>query len=97
LGASNGGEERSVGNTYYVPVLASKAGTLALRTGRLRSSERIGIAFTSEVSFRLAMGWSGRWVRLDDQALKAILAPLGVEHFRVDPRLARDPTPLQAG
>ena len=86
-----------MGNTYYVPVLASKAGTLALRTGRLRSGERIGIAFTSEASFRLAMGSSGRWVRLDGQALKAILAPLGVNHFRVDPRLALDPTLLQAG
>lgn len=86
-----------MGNTYYVPVLASKAGTLALRTGRLRSGERIGIAFTSEASFRLAMGSSGRWARLDGQALKAILAPLGVKHFRVDPRPAVDPNLLQAG
>jgi hypothetical protein len=71
--------------TFLVPVKSSKAGTLALRTGRLPSGERIGLAFTSEASFLLAMGPSQRWVRLSDRALRAMLTPLGVEHFRVDP------------
>jgi hypothetical protein len=74
-----------VGNTYFVPVQASKAGMLVLRTGRLRSGERIGLAFTSEASLRLTLGPS-RWALLDGQALKDMLVPLGVEHVRIDPR-----------
>ena len=80
-----------MGNTYFVPVQASKAGTLAQRTGRLRSGELVGLAFTSEVSFRLTMGPAGQWARLDGQALKDMLAPLGVERFWVDPVLGSDP------
>jgi hypothetical protein len=80
-----------VANTYFVPVQASKAGTLTLRTGRLGSGERVGLAFTSENSFRLTMGPSERWAHLDGQALKDMLAPLGVEHFMVDPRPAPEP------
>ena len=83
-----------MGNTYFVPVQASKAGTLALRTGRLRSGERVGLAFTSEVSFRLTMGPAGQWARLDGRALKDMLAPLGVERFWVDPVLGADPALL---
>jgi hypothetical protein len=75
-----------VGNTYLVPVQASKAGALVLRTGRLRSGERIGLAFTSETSLRLALGSWEQWAVLDGQALKDMLAPLGVKHVRVDPR-----------
>ena len=44
--------------TFFVPVRASKAGTLALRTGRLPSGERVGLAFTSEASLLLTMGSS---------------------------------------
>lgn len=83
-----------MGNTYFVPVQASNAGTLALRTGRLRSGERVGLAFTSEDSFRLTMGPAGRWARLDGQALKDMLAPLGVERFWVDPVLGSHPALL---
>ena len=88
MGASIGREEWEcpVGNTYFVPVQASEAGTLTLRTGRLGSGERVGLAFTSENSFRLTMGPSGRWAYLDGQALKDMLAPIGVEQFMVDPR-----------
>jgi hypothetical protein len=73
-------------HTFFVPVRTSKAGTLALHTGRLNSGERIGLAFTSEASLLLTLGPSQQWVRLDGQALKDMLAPLGVEHVRVDPR-----------
>jgi hypothetical protein len=45
-----------VRQTYFVPVRESQAGTLALRTGRLRSGERVGLAFTSEASLLLTMG-----------------------------------------
>ncbi len=72
-------------DTFFIPVRESKAGTLALQTGRLRTGERVGLAFTSEESLLLAMGTSLQWVRLDGQALNDMLAPLGVRHIRVDP------------
>ena len=72
-------------DTFFVPVRESRAGTLALQTGRLRSGERVGLAFTTESSLQLTMGSSLRWVRLGGQALKDMLAPLGVRHIRVDP------------
>jgi hypothetical protein len=75
-----------VRRTFFVPVRTSKAGTLALQTGRLRSGERIGLAFTSEASLLLTLGPSQEWIRLGGQALKDMLAPLGVEHLRIDPR-----------
>jgi hypothetical protein len=70
---------------FLVPVRASKAGTLALETGRLRSGERIGLAFTSETALLLTMGPSQRWIQLDREALTDMLAPLGIQHIRVDP------------
>jgi hypothetical protein len=77
-----------VRNTFFVPARTSKAGTLALQTGRLLTGERIGLAFTSEASLLLTLGPSQQWIRLDERALKDMLAPLGVEHVRVDPRPA---------
>ena len=73
-------------STFFVPVAASKAGTLALRTGRLRSGERVGLAFTSEASLLLALGPAQQWIHLGGYALRDMLAPLGVEQVRVDPR-----------
>ena len=70
---------------FFVPVRESGAGTLALQTGRQRSGERVGLAFTTEDSLLLTMGSSRRWVRLGGQALRDMLAPLGVRHIRVDP------------
>jgi hypothetical protein len=75
-----------VTHPFFVPVRTSKAGTLALRTGRLESGERIGLAFTSDAALLLTMGPAQQWIQLDGQALTDMLAPLGVEHVRVDPR-----------
>ncbi len=75
--------------TYFVPVhgtASAPQGTLALRTGRLRSGERIGLAFTCEASLLLTLGPCQQWIRLDEEALFDMLTPLGVEHIRVDPR-----------
>jgi hypothetical protein len=80
-----------VADTFFIPVRESKAGTLALQTGRLRTGERVGLAFTTEASLLLTMGSAPRWVRLGSQALKDMLAPLGVRHIRVDP------VPLRSG
>src|ERR1700730_13584368 len=86
-------EECSVRQTYCVPVRESQAGTLALRTGRLTSGERVGLAFTSEASLLLTMGPSQQWVRLAAQPLRDMLAPLAVQCVRFDPRPASELRP----
>jgi hypothetical protein len=75
-----------VRHTFIVPVRKSQAGSLALQTGRLRSGERVGLAFTSEAFLLLTLGPSQEWIRLGGQALRDMLVPLGVEQVRVDPR-----------
>ena len=70
--------------TFFVPVRTSKAGTVAVRTGRLRSGERVGLAFTSETSLARTLGRSQQWIHLSGAALADMLAPLGVEHIRID-------------
>jgi hypothetical protein len=80
-----------VADTFFVPVRESRAGTLALQTGRLRSGERVGLAFTTEDSLLLTMGSSRRRVRLGGEALRDMLAPLGVRHVLVDPVPSRSP------
>jgi hypothetical protein len=75
-----------VRRTFFVPVRKSKAGSLALQTGRLRSGERVGLAFTSEASLLLTLGPSQAWIRLSGQVLTDMLVPLGIGQVRVDPR-----------
>ena len=75
---------RSMRNTFFVPVWTSEAGTLALRTGRLLSGRRVGLAFTSEALLVSTLGPALQWVELDGQALKDMLAPLGVKQVRID-------------
>jgi hypothetical protein len=77
------------GHAFFVPVSATSCGTLALRTGRLASGERIGLAFTSEDSLRAVLGPWQQWTYLCEQALHGMLAPIGVDQVRVDPRPAR--------
>ncbi len=79
--------------TYFVPVRESHAGTLALRTRRLVSGERVGLAFTSEASLLLTMGPYQHWVRLAAQPLRDMLAPLDVQCVRIDPRPSGEPSP----
>jgi hypothetical protein len=86
-----------VRQTYFVPVRESQAGTLALRTGRLPSGERVGLAFTSEASLLLTMGPFQQWVRLAAEPLRGMLAPLGVQYVRIDPRPACEPRPASPG
>jgi hypothetical protein len=84
-------EENSVRHTYFVPVRANNAGTLTLQTGRLRSGERVGLAFTTDSSLALTLGPAQRWIRLDLEALTEMLVPLGVEHVRIDPHRVGEP------
>jgi hypothetical protein len=74
-----------VKHTLFVPIRTSDTGTLILRTGRLRSGERVGLAFSSEASLLLALGPSQAWIHLGGQALKDMLAPLGIKNIRIDP------------
>jgi hypothetical protein len=89
-----------VHHAYFVPVHSATSpqeGTLALRTGRLLSGERIGLAFTCEASLLLTLGPCQEWIRLDEEALLDMLTPLGVEHIRVDPRPAAELEARNAG
>jgi hypothetical protein len=96
-------EECPVRQTYLVPVRESQAGTLALRTGRLTSGERVGLAFTCEASLLQTMGPFQQWIRLAAEPLRDMLAPLGVQCVRIDPRPAGElkpaglPQPQAAG
>jgi len=76
-----------VRRALYVPVRANRAGTCTLRTGRLESGERIGLAFTSAAALSRTLGPGQQWVNLCDESLRDMLAPLGIGHFRVDPLL----------
>jgi hypothetical protein len=73
-------------HVYLVPVRTSAANTLAVRTGRLPSGERVGLAFTSEARLLLTLGPAQEWIHLACDALRELLAPLGVRHVQVDPR-----------
>jgi hypothetical protein len=70
---------------FLIPVRTSTAGTIAVRTGRLGSGERVGLAFTSEASLARALGPAQRSIHLAGEALAEMLAPLGIEHMVIDP------------
>jgi len=74
-----------------VPVRESGLGTLALRTGRLPSGQRVGLAFTSEASLLSVLGPGQPWIRLHENAMRDMLVPIGVDHIRVDARLSAAP------
>jgi hypothetical protein len=79
-----------VKGVFLVPVRTSATGTVALRTGKLLSGDRVGLAFTSEASLLLTLGPSQEWIRLGDEALKGMLAPLGIRDVRIDPHPAAE-------
>ncbi|WP_446219173.1 SAV_915 family protein [Micromonospora sp. IBHARD004] len=45
---------------------------------------RVGIAFTRPERLVTAMGENQRWLRLSESALRAMLAPLGIDRIQVD-------------
>jgi hypothetical protein len=77
---------------FIVPVAPGRAGALALRTGRLPSGQRTGLAFTSEAALRAVLGPQQPWVRLSEPALRDLLAPLGILQIRLDPLALRSPS-----
>jgi hypothetical protein len=72
-------------HTFLIPVRTCAAGTLSLRTGRLVSGERVGLAFTSEASLTRTLGPSQQRIHLAREALADMLEPLGIEHTIIDP------------
>jgi hypothetical protein len=72
-------------HTFLIPVRTCAAGTLALRTGRLVTGERVGLAFTSEASLRRTLGPSQQWIHLARKPLADMLGPVGIEHIIIDP------------
>ncbi len=72
-------------HTLYVPVRMSEAGVLTLRTGRLESGERTGLAFTSQDALSRTLGPAQQWASLGEEPLRDMLAPLGIRRLRVDP------------
>jgi uncharacterized protein (AIM24 family) len=80
-----------------VPVRTG-SGMVCLRCGRLPTGERVGIAFTTEARLAGVMGAGQAWMHLTGQAMKVLLAPLGVNRIQVDPGLVEAglPTSLLA-
>ena len=72
-------------HTLYVPVRTGDAGVLTLRTARLESGERTGLAFTSQDALARTLGPAQPWVNLAEPSLRDMLAPLGIRQLRVDP------------
>jgi hypothetical protein len=61
------------------------SGMVSLRCGRLPSGERVGIAFTAEASLTRVMGAGQPWIHMSAEAMRDMLAPLGVTRIQVDP------------
>lgn len=80
-------------HTLYVPVRMSEAGVLTLRTGRLESGERTGLAFTSKDALSRTLGSAQQWASLGEEPLRDMLAPLGIRRLRVDPLPSGPPGP----
>ena len=84
-----GGEEGRMSakgdcHLLFVPVRESGSGALALRTGRLPSGPRVGLAYTSAAALLSALGPGQSWIRLHEDAMRDMLEPAGIDQIRVD-------------
>lgn len=59
----------------------------AVRLGVDRVGERVGLAFTTVVHLRRAMGAEQHWIVVDESALRDMLGALGVDRVVVDPTM----------
>ena len=75
----------------FIPVRESRAGMLALRTGRLPSGQRVGLAFTSATSLLSELGPGQPWIRLHEDAMRDMLSPAGIDEIKVDACLSALP------
>ena len=74
----------SASRVLVVPVHAGP-GMASLRCGRLPGGERVGIAFTTQASLDRVMGTGQPWIHISAEAMRDMLAPLGVTRIQVDP------------
>ncbi|MFF4383792.1 SAV_915 family protein [Kitasatospora sp. NPDC001547] len=73
---------------WHVPVTASGTGsTTALRLFRLRDGRRCAVGFSSLEALTALLGPDQAHTELGEPALRALLAPLGIDALVVDPRL----------
>lgn len=77
----------------FVPVRENGPGVLALRTGRLPSGQRVGLAYTSAAALLSALGPGQPWIRLHEDALRDMLEPAGIDQIRVDACRTAAPRP----
>lgn len=73
------------GRLLFVPVRSTDCGAVTLRTGRLASGERIGLAFTSEAALVATLGAGQPWVNLAEPLVPGMFAEPGVTETRIDP------------
>lgn len=73
------------GRLLYVPVRSTSCGAITLRTGRLASGERIGLAFTSEAALVATLGAGQAWINLAGRLVPGMFAEAGVAQTRIDP------------
>ncbi len=73
------------GSLLLVPIRGNVAGCVALRTGRLPSGQRIGLAFTSEETLIRVLGPDQPWITLCGRVARAMFVEAGAVQTRIDP------------
>ncbi|MDH6711132.1 hypothetical protein P3T27_007884 [Kitasatospora sp. MAA19] len=81
---------------WHVPVTVSSTGTTALRLFRLRHGRRCAVGFSSPESLAALLGPDQAFTELGEPALRALVAPLGVDTLVLDPRLVAPPATTAA-
>ncbi|MEU6119786.1 SAV_915 family protein [Streptomyces sp. NPDC047117] len=79
--------EHGPAGPLYVPVRPGPMG-YAARLCRTPLGCRTAVGFTSADRLLGALGPGVAWIRLAEPALRALVAPLGVDRVTVDPRFA---------
>jgi len=74
---------------WFVPVRCHGE-TATLQTGRLPDGPRVGIAFSTLDRLRAAAG-AQDFLRVSEDALHDLLAPLGITRIQLDPALVAVP------
>ncbi|WP_051710602.1 SAV_915 family protein [Streptomyces sp. NRRL S-350] len=77
---------------WHVPVTISGTGsTTALRLFRLRDGRRCAVGFSSPGALAALLGPDQASAEFGEPALRALVAPLGVDTLVLDPRLVAPP------
>ena len=82
------------GSLLLVPIREHMAGCVALRTGRLPSGERIGMAFTTQEALVRVLGPDQPWITLCGRVVRTMFVEAGTAQTRVDPEPYLQPQPL---